>query len=94
MILAAGLALGGCAEPPRFVNPDVSQDQWQLDRSACRQKADDLAARHLDDELSSNQITGATSGLSKQMAVEDAKDMRQRYYQGCLSARGYRDANE
>lgn len=87
--LVAVAALAGCAERVRFVNPDVPPDQWPLDRNACRQQADELAARQLDTDLASDGITGATGSLSQQMAVQDAKELRQRLYARCLGARGY-----
>jgi hypothetical protein len=87
-LVAAGL-VAGCAERVRWVNPEVPQDQWSMDRNACRQQAEELAARQLDNDLASDRMAGTASSLSTQLAVQDAKQLRQRLYERCLGARGY-----
>ena len=83
------LILGACAERAQWVNDEVPPETWGQDRAACRERADALAARQLDQDLSSNQITGDTGTLSQQFAVEDAKELRRKLYSQCMGARGY-----
>lgn len=87
---AAAVAAAGCAPGARWTNPEVPREQWPIDRSACRQQAEDLAARQLEADRAANRTIGTTDALSDQFAVEDAKRLRQRLYERCLGARGYR----
>ncbi|MCR9221229.1 MAG: hypothetical protein NXI21_13480 [Alphaproteobacteria bacterium] len=90
LLMAAAAAAAGCAPGARWTNPEVPRDQWPIDRNACRQQAEDLAARQLDADRAANRTIGTTDALSDQFAVEDAKRLRQRLYERCLGARGYR----
>jgi hypothetical protein len=40
-------------------------------------------------DLASDRMAGTASSLSTQLAVQDAKQLRQRLYERCLGARGY-----
>jgi hypothetical protein len=88
-VLLPALILGACAERAQWVNDAVPPETWGQDRAACRERADALAARQLDQDLSSNQISGDTGTLSQQFAVEDAKRLRRTLYSHCMGARGY-----
>lgn len=88
-LLLPVLILSACAERAQWVNDETPPESWGQDRAACRERADALAARQLDQDLSSNQITGDTGTLSQQFAVEDAKQLRRKLYSQCMGARGY-----
>jgi hypothetical protein len=83
------LSITACAGPERWVNPDASSDQSSLDRNYCQQRADHLASRQLDIDQASNRNIGTTDQLSQDMAIADARKLRQRLYANCLGARGY-----
>jgi len=88
-LLLPAFILGACAERAQWVNDGVSQDRWGEDRAACRERADRLAARQLDNDMTSNRISGDTGALTEQFAVEDAKRLRRTLYNRCMGARGY-----
>ena len=88
-ITASALFLASCADRVLWTHDTRPRSEWSGDLTACQRHADEQAARQLRTDEAAMANTGIDSALDQGFAVADAKRLRQRLYENCLSQRGY-----
>ena len=91
-LLAAAMAIGGCAQSGSWQNADVPEEQWSVDRADCQARARDQAER--DFALSQQ----STRSLNYDLGGRWASDMnrfsgqrrQQQLFETCMTQKGYR----
>lgn len=93
MLAACVLAVAGCGDRIRWINPALPESSWSGDRHSCGRMADDTAGRQLSRDLETEELARGKStlggGLGATFRVEDAKRYRRQLYEQCLRGRGY-----
>lgn len=91
-LLAVAMAIGACAQSGSWQNPDVPEEQWNVDRADCQARARDQAER--DFALSQQ----GTRSLNYDLGGRWASDMnrfsgqrrQQQLFETCMTQKGYR----
>jgi len=88
-VLALGLVvvLAACTPAKKYQNANRSQDYLATDVASCTSKASDLMARELN--LDRSYDRSGSESLEVSFARFDARKQQGRYFENCMSQRGY-----